>query len=85
MPLRDIYFRYVPAPETHKVVLIKRVFEWIEPSVTSVTQPVFKRHGQPGLVGVAATTKCKEGIFWVHRERTEFQSSDQKLFDYHAF
>ena len=34
-------------------------------------------------MGVAATPKYKEGIYWIHRERKEFGGSE--CFDDHAF
>ena len=40
--------------------------------------------GQPGCMGVAATPEYKEGAYWTHTARKEFEGSDQKCFDHHT-
>ena len=59
----------------------------IEYNFVAGTKPVFKSQGkeQPGRMGVAATPKCKEGAYWIHKEGKGFEGSYQKFFDHYAF
>ena len=49
-----------------------------------VTKSALKRKGggQPGLMGVVATPKIKEGAYWTHRERKKLGGTDWKCFDH---